>query len=57
MIVTPKDLLARPSFKGLTYNAMQKRMVRLKIALGKQPTDALTLEEIATHLNVKPEQI
>jgi len=57
MIVTPADLLQRPSFKTLSYNAMAMRVHRWRKKLGKKAGQAITLEEIADLLGVRPEQI
>lgn len=57
MIVTVADLLQKPSFKALTQDAMKMRVWRWRKKLGKQAGQAITLEEIATLLGVKPEEI
>lgn len=57
MIVTAKDLLQRPSFHGLSVQAIRARFFRWRKRLNKAPGQAVTLEEIAELLGIPPEQV
>jgi len=57
MILTPKVLMARPSYKHLGYFAAYQQLRRWKLRLGKATTDPVTLEEVAEMLRIKPEHI